>query len=419
MVRTTANGSYRWRDESAFGTPSASKNWFGYDASITTDLTNNAEPLTDIGENTVGSFAYNKLEGSISIDSVLSTPWLLNIALGRNMADNVDHTIGTKKYVRSIWKPSSIVRTMTIETLFDGETADIDYELKGCVMTNISLSSDVNSAYTNMSFSAMSGRATADSTTYVKTARDYNAPDFPFTYRYGGIKYNGAAISEVESFSANIETGAGLQRDHGTELSTSAYEGLMKFTGSLKYSLKDKKSIDYVLLPESNNSSDIELQFKNQDTADDNYQEIKLTFHNVSFSRVQHRHSKLERVYNELDWEARDVTCTVINQYRSPITDSNTNTVANGPTLTASARTGRTVRLNIGTVAGATKYRIYYGLDENPTEVHSTVSQATNIDLAAFPLSEVGYEYYFRVVALKDGVVISRPSPSRKVTIAT
>ena len=419
MVRTTANGSYRWRDESAFGTPIATRNWFGYDANITTDLSNNAEPLTDIGERTVGSFAYNMLEGSITVDSVLSTPWLLNMVLTRNMADNADHTINSKSYARSIWKPASTVRTMTLETLFDGESGDIDYELKGSVITSLSLSSDTGSPYTNMSFSALSGLATVSSTAYVKTGRDYNAPDFPFTYRYGGLKYNNTAISEVESFSCNIETGAGLQRDHGTEKSTSAYEGLMKFTGSLKYSLKDKNPLDYVLKPESNNTNDIELQFKNQASAGDGYQEIKLTFHNVSYSRAQHRHSKLERVYNELDWEARDVTCTVINQYRNPITKSATNTVTTAPSLTATARSGRNVRLVVGTVASATHYRIYYGLDPNPTDVHSTVNSAGNVDLAAFPVDEVGYEYNFRVVALKSGVVISKPSIARKVTITS
>lgn len=409
MVRTTSSGSYRYGIETAFKTsPTNLLGNYGIAAKITQEVDNSEKAYVDLGERIKDQYSYGELKAMTSVTSVLSDPWSFSLFLSRINIDNVESGDGVNGVALSEFSAADEPVTATIETRFKGETKPYVYKHLGAVVKSAGLSSSLGGDV-EFKFDFEAGNVVVKditAATFAKFPRNYNAPKFPFTFRYGGIMLGGVPIAEVESFGCDIQTGSGLQYDHGTEEATSAFAGELDVTGNLKYSVKDKSAIERVVEPESNNNADLIMTFKNMAAVKAGYSEIKLTFRDVSYSKVKQDHSGLDRVYDDCTWQAKDVTVQVKNQYRNPFTKLTAgNMLLGAPTLTATPGSNA-MALSVSEVNGATKYRIYGGTKPRPI-VPIGADATRNQNHTGLT---TGAKYYYVAVALKNGVVISQPS---------
>ena len=315
---------------------------------------------------------------------------------------------GTSTNVFDVGRTAAVA---TILTKFDGDTADLTYEHKGSVIENCSINSSVGDDV-KINFGFKSGNVSVNANAFSDYGPFLNYPDFPFTFRHGKIKIGGTAISEVESFGLDIKTGSGLQFDHGSPNASSAYAGKLELSGTLKYSLKDKSAIERVTTPESNNSSNLELEFTNMPSVKKGYSSIKLLLTNVSYSNIKIDNNGLDRVYNDCTFTAQRIKATVVNQYRNPLSTHTSLAVQNAPTVAAAAHSSENgaVELTISSPpTGATKYRVYADTEKSPR-----IQRGADVALRSGKIKvsglQTGATYYFRVVGLKNGVVISLPS---------
>ena len=324
MVRTSANLSVRYGLETAFGAVSpALMRWLGLDAKPKYELNGNPMDLYDIGQQEVESFGEGAIEAMCNISSTLSTPWPLSLPFADNTTVTPTTTgSGDAAVTTHTWTVKPIPQTISLDTRVNASGGAYSYTMLGTVMQSLKLSATVKE-YVKCDMSFKSGKvAITPLTTYTKHAARVGEPNFPFTFKYGDVLLDSVRLGEVENFSADIQTGNDIQYELGTNEGVSAYDGQYKYSGTLKYALKDRTVFEKV----KNGTSGAVLKFVcdndiGQSSSTDK-SSIELEFSNVVMAKGAFSAAGIERLFNDVSWKAGKCKVIVKNKYatRNPTT---------------------------------------------------------------------------------------------------
>lgn len=315
MVRTAAHAYHRYGLETAYGTAIAARPLvLGPNAKLSgIERKNNSAALSELGRTEVESFHYMRNEVGFSASWVLANPWVFELLMGKETTTNPSDPIPYQhKY-----EPDKAPKSATFEIGFDGETNPVIREIKGVLMSGLSLSSSLDS-FVNCSSSFMSGAESAVGTTYPATGVPVATPDpdTPYTFVEGtlGIKESAGAgtvtnVGQLQSINASIQGNPSLLYEHGKADAVGAYRKMVTYSGSLTVAMVDKERLDLI----TNRASAGELDIKFARGTGASEESITFKFTGISFHTHSYSLEAVNPVFENLSWKAKSLEIVAIN----------------------------------------------------------------------------------------------------------
>ena len=181
--------------------------YFGRQQRATTmSVTSNFEYLYELYQRTASVGRYKQFEGSLTVESVMASPWVFNFLFGQ------DVVTGSSTYTHTFSRPTGTAGTqaslpsMAIQGGFTPVAANVVREFTGCVVKSVQMAGAVNDwvkLTTDMFF--------AQEQTPVTTLNTNTGPDSfaPFIFADGtlyipGPATGGTAIAEVQNFTITM-----------------------------------------------------------------------------------------------------------------------------------------------------------------------------------------------------------------------
>lgn len=327
MVRTGSHGYIQYAWESTFATDAGSSAYtkpFGLQQSVgSISLNNSRKDLRKLNQVERAAFAYGQQSGSVSVDFILSNPWLFKSVYGTASTSGSSAPY-THTFPHASNGQPKTVTTFSTEVGFAGETENISRKLLGCILTSFSISTAVDDLV-NCSADITFGNE-GDATTSLDSTPAADDINFPYTFAHGALKwYNGsslATVAEIQNITANFTQNANLLYSVGAHKATSAYRQGFDLNGTFQTSWKDnnmlQQLVDQIDKPptseiHSGSSVALELKFTNggsgaaEKSITVNFYGVTIDSHNVDGI------VPVEPVFETINWEARGATVVAIN----------------------------------------------------------------------------------------------------------
>lgn len=223
---------YAW--ESAYATAGSPINKvFGHGQKISNTIKNNMERVYGLGNRNMTSAIAKKFEGTASIDSVLANAWWVRGMLG-SVATATWTGSPTQWWTYTFFE-SDTIPSFTAEQGIDMDT-DTARTLKGCVMSNVTLTAAVNEL-TKLKFECPYSNTTKSATIIAAGTRPTESDD-PFTFAHGALVIAGSTMAEIEnvelSVNNNVEQTWGLGSRYATNATAKQREYNIRATCAFK-----------------------------------------------------------------------------------------------------------------------------------------------------------------------------------------
>ncbi len=323
MVRTGAHGYIQYAWESTFATDpgaSAYTKPFGLQQAVgSVTLNNSRKDIRKLNQVEREAFAYGQQTGSVSVDFVLSNPWIF-----KNFYGNATTSGSSAPYTHTYATPPKTATSFSTEVGFAGETENISRKLLGCVLSGFTINTAVDDLV-NCSADVTFGNE-GDATTSLDSTPAADDINFPYTFAHGALKwYNGsslATVAEVQNISATFTQNVNLLYSVGAHKATSAYRQGFDINGTFQCSWKDnnmlQQLVDQIDKPptseiHSGSSVALELKFTNggsgaaEKTITINLYGVAIDTHNVDGI------VPVEPVFETINFEARGATVVCVN----------------------------------------------------------------------------------------------------------
>ena len=324
MAITPSIGAIRWGIESTYNTAGTPIQSFGPDAEVTgLMLDNNTLPLRDLGERTIGGYAFGTNKSGYSVSCVLANPWLLRtiFALDTSARTMAGTTANNNRVYTYKWRTDPGIKGFTTELRLDtSETAgnnDVRVRLVGCLATRWNISSQVDQ-YVRQSIDVVSGKVLVDKEEYADFPAINNEPTFPFTFRHGQVTVGGSRLTEVQSIDLSVDTGQTLRYGHGSLDSLSALAGPVDITANITTSLDDATFFNAV---NGRSAVNVVLKFDNgiDSTSTTNGQDhvsIQLTLNNLRVTKTSVDIKKVDAVEDTFTIQATDARVVIVHKFK-------------------------------------------------------------------------------------------------------
>ena len=325
MAITPSIGAIRWGIESTYNTAGTPIQSFGPDAEVTAiTLDNNTLPLRDLGERTIGGYAFGTNKSSYSVSSVLANPWLLRTVFALDTAARTmaGTTANNNRVYTYKWRTDPGIKGFTTELRMDTTEAagnnDVRIRLVGCLVTRWNMSSQVDQ-YARQSIDVISGKTLVDSEEYADFPAINNEPTFPFTFRYGKVTVGAdTVLGEVQNIDISVDTGQSLRYGHGSIDSLSALAGPVDITGSVTTSLDDNTFMNAV---NARAPINLTLAFDNgidstSTTNGDAHVSITIALPGVRIIKDSIDIKKVDAVEDTFSFQATDARLTIVHKYK-------------------------------------------------------------------------------------------------------
>ena len=314
MVRTGANSFLQWdfdNPASAFGTPYSSPSYkkFGLQQKITFFTVNNTKKtLSELASVKPTDYAYGKQNGSISVDFVLSSPWILGLLFGAPAKTNSTGSAA-----------DSTVRTSTLQMGFQGQTANLTRTLSGCTLNSLAITAAVDDMVNASADFAYAKEQQPTATFSASSATDLM--NFPYTFAHGLFKWKGntgdslTTQTEIQNMDITFAQNSELLFGMNSHFAVDAYRQLFDITGKFQVSLKDRSFITNIMeqikadsgtTNDTRSHAQLELFFTNKGTGN-GLKTIKITCDGIGID--SHSITGLEPnepVFEDISWQIKN-----------------------------------------------------------------------------------------------------------------
>tara|TARA_R110002096_G_scaffold49731_1_gene131115 strand:- start:51 stop:1076 length:1026 start_codon:yes stop_codon:yes gene_type:complete len=324
MVRTGANSFLQWdfdNPASAFGTPYSSPSYkkFGLQQKITSFTVNNTKKtLSELASVKPTDYAYGKQNGSISVDFVLSSPWILGLLFGAPAKTNsTGSAAATQTYTTTA--NDSTVRTSTLQMGFQGQTANLTRTLSGCTLNSLAITAAVDDMVNASADFAYAKEQQPTTSFSASSATDLM--NFPYTFAHGLFKWKGntgdslTTQTEIQNMDITFAQNSELLFGMNSHFAVDAYRQLFDITGKFQVSLKDRSFITNIMeqikadsgtTNDTRSHAQLELFFTNKGTGN-GLKTIKITCDGIGID--SHSITGLEPnepVFEDISWQIKN-----------------------------------------------------------------------------------------------------------------
>ena len=321
MVRTGAHGYIQYGWESTFGSVSSGFDKpFGLQQSVgAITLNNSRKDIRKLNQVEREAFAYGQQSGSVSVDFILSNPWLFKALYGAATTSG-----SSAPYTHTYDDAPKTVTSFSTEVGFAGETENISRKMLGCILSGFSINTAVDDLV-NVTADITFG-SEGDATTSLDSTPAADDINFPYTFAHGSLKwYNGsslATVAEVQSVSTTFTQNANLLYAVGSHKATATYRQGFDINGTFQTSWKDnnmlQQLIDQIDTPPSSeihsgSSAALELKFTNGGSGAAE-KSITITLHGVTIdTHTVDGIVPVDPVFETINFEARGASVVAIN----------------------------------------------------------------------------------------------------------
>ena len=269
MVRTGASSYVRYDWEDTFGTAAFSNSThkaFGLNARLGSwTLGQSPKDLPILNQVEIAQYAYGQQNGSLSVDFVLSNPWVFRALYGAQA------TTGTGPYVHT-WGTTGDVsgaKTITpfsVEVGFAAEDANIVRTATGCILNSLSIGATIDGTV-DCSADITYGNEADNSTSYHASPPNDDV-NFPYTFAHGELRWygddaadtdaTGSKIAELQSANVTFSQNPALLYTVGSHKAVSSFRRVFDITGNFNASwINNKKLLQLLDQIEKPNTSSI------------------------------------------------------------------------------------------------------------------------------------------------------------------
>ena len=324
MVRTGAFAYAKYGYETTFQTAVTADKKFGLQDKVGSwTLTNNRINLAQLNQIEPNKFAYGQQQGTLSMNYVLSNPWVFGSIYGTPSVGSVSNGVATHSYPHASNGQPKNVRSATVEIAFDASDSsggDIVRTLKGCITNSLALSTTVGQTVDvtqDMSY----GKEDAPATTFTGSNAPANPTnEFPYTFAHARLKVADAVIAQVQDLDITFTQNSDMLWGLNSHQAVSSYRRVFDITGRFRASWLDKTRLENVLNQVSAGTStnftetvggtiELEIVFTNGQSGA-NLKTITilgsgLAPTNINITGIE----PVEPVFEEIEWQVK--SCTV------------------------------------------------------------------------------------------------------------
>jgi len=256
MVRTGGSSYVRYDWEDTFGTSAfndSTHKAFGLNARLGSwTLGHSPKDLPRLNQVEVAQYAYGQQNGSLSVDFVLSNPWLFKALYGASGAPSESggsytHTWGTTGDVSG----AKTITPFSVEVGFAGEDANIVRTATGCILNSLSIGTAIDDTV-NCSADISYGNESDNGTTYHATPPNDNI-GFPYTFAHGELRWygddaadtdaSGSIIAELQTANITFAQNPALLYSIGSNKAVSSFRRVFDITGNFQASWVNNKKL--------------------------------------------------------------------------------------------------------------------------------------------------------------------------------
>ena len=254
MVRTGGSSYVRYDWEDTFGTAAFNNSThkaFGLNARLGSwTLGHSPKDLPRLNQVEVAQYAYGQQNGSLSVDFVLSNPWIFRALYGAHATTGSGpyvHTWGTTGDVSG----AKTITPFSVEVGFAAEDANIVRTATGCILNSLSIGTAIDDTV-NCSADISYGNESDNGTTYHATPPNDNI-GFPYTFAHGELRWYGddaadtdaagSVIAELQTANITFAQNPALLYSIGSNKAVSSFRRVFDITGNFQASWVNNKKL--------------------------------------------------------------------------------------------------------------------------------------------------------------------------------
>ena len=243
MVRTGASSYVRYDWEDTFGTSAfndSTHKAFGLNAKLGSwTLGHSPKELPRLNQVEVAQYAFGQQTGSLSVDFVLSNPWIFRALYGAQATTGSGpyvHTWGTTGDVSG----AKTVTPFSVEIGFASESENIVRTATGCILNSLSIGATIDGTV-DCSADITYGNEADNGTSYHSSPPNDDV-NFPYTFAHGSLHWYGddgadtdsdtSKVAELQSANVSFAQNPALLYSIGSHRSVSAFRRVFDITGS-------------------------------------------------------------------------------------------------------------------------------------------------------------------------------------------
>jgi len=286
----------------------------------------NQLPLGQLYSPEIESFVYNRTEGKVSMDYILSHPWNFSSIFGS--PKSVDATPNTHTWdsdpdsTTGNLNPSTRqVLTMAVEIGYRSALNNTDSfkrNILGAISPTMSFKMSLNEPV-RVTQEIVWGKESATSGTLINPTGN-NDGFVPYVFANAQIELpDGTVIATVQDFDLNINSNAELIYEIGSREAVNAYRKILEMTGKLNLTVQDSTFYDFV--SGRTELATLTVIITNGLTADAT-KKIEMSFTGVGLGTYNNTGIEPgELVLQDVDFQCRKATVVALNDSTQP--DSN------------------------------------------------------------------------------------------------
>ena len=335
MVFTGAFSHIQWADEASFNDPCTAQACynkpFGFEQKISSwNLTQNRIPLSQLDDVRIKTYAYGQTRGSITLDYVLSNPWLFCHTGFKTAGAAVGCGPYTYTWDVANDSPTELQSSLSIEIGTEQGGTDIVRTLRGGIVNSHSLTSTVGEVVrvsTDISYAQECLTTALDACPVSECIMCH----IPFTFAHGEFTFGldcmccGVVIAEVQDVDLTLNTNPDLLYEVGSSIAASTYRKLFEITGRFRTSWTCNTMLTHIYQQQQDTlcfTTPAQTLLVEQPTATltfDNglattlQRTITITLTGLAFADHNLTIEPNEPVFEELNFQARDIDITALN----------------------------------------------------------------------------------------------------------
>lgn len=242
MVQTGAHSYVKYGWESTFGTKSSTLDKvFGLQQRISNWSVNNSrKTLGTLNAVEPQNYAYGQQTGSLSIDFVLSNPWIFRALYGAPTTNS-----SGSPEVHTYQNADKDIQPFSVEVGIELGATDQVRSPLGCVLNSLSIRAGIDDLI-NCSADISYGKE-GDATTSLDSSPPSDDINFPYTFAHGALTWGGSTVAEIQRCDITFAQNPSLLYTLNSHQATGAYRQMFEITGSFEASLKDSTKFAQLL----------------------------------------------------------------------------------------------------------------------------------------------------------------------------
>lgn len=288
----------------------------------------NQVPLGQLYSPEIESFVYNRTEGKVSMDYIISHPWNLSSIFGnpKSVVDVGNANLDTHTWVSDPddtageQDPSTrTILSMALEIgyrAFDNNASDsFKRVILGAISPTMSFKMSLNEPV-RVTQDIMWGKESRTTGILSGLSSIGTNDDFtPYVFANAEITVNNVVVATVQDFDLNINSNADLLYELGSRDATNAWRKIIEMTGKLNLTIQNSDFYDFVFnRTEIPNAVEMKVTLIQGVAQSDDEKSIVMTFEGVSFGKYNNTGIEPgELALQDVDFQCRSVTIIATN----------------------------------------------------------------------------------------------------------